>query len=400
MDLVSPQPFWLLKNGLIREYPSLRHDVRCDVVVLGAGISGALIAHRLTRAGWKVIVIDKRDVGCGSTSASTALLQYEIDRHLVDLERRLGRRDARQAYRACYRSIDTIEKLTAEVGARCAFQRRPSVYLATKLSDAKILESEGEARRAAGIDVDYLDAPAVAARFSFSRPAALVSAQAAQLDAHRLTHALLASAVTTGATVYDRTAVDSIEPERGGVRLRTKEGQVLRSAHLVLATGYEAQEFLPRKVVDLKSTFAIASEPVTAFPGWWRRCLLWETARPYLYLRTTPDRRILVGGGDVPFRDGRRRDRVVERKAERLLASFRALFPKIPLKLDYRWAGTFGETKDGLAYIGQIRQMPRCHFALGFGGNGITYSVIAAEIIAAALAGRRHPDAHLFAFDR
>ncbi len=70
------------------------------------------------------------------------------------------------------------------------------------------------------------------------------------------------------------------------------------------------------------------------------------------------------------------------------------------MRVDYRWAGTFGETKDGLAYIGQIRQMPRCYFALGFGGNGITYSAIAAEIIREAMAGRQHSDAHLFRFDR
>jgi hypothetical protein len=52
MDLVSPHPFWLLKNGLLQEYPALRKDIRCDVVVLGAGISGALIAQQLVRARW------------------------------------------------------------------------------------------------------------------------------------------------------------------------------------------------------------------------------------------------------------------------------------------------------------------------------------------------------------
>jgi glycine/D-amino acid oxidase-like deaminating enzyme len=76
------------------------------------------------------------------------------------------------------------------------------------------------------------------------------------------------------------------------------------------------------------------------------------------------------------------------------------MFPNIDLSVDCRWAGTFGETKDGLAYIGSIRQMPRCHFALGFGGNGVTFSVIAAQIICETLCGRSHPDAHLFRFDR
>src|SRR5262249_37553755 len=156
--------------------------------------------------------------------------------------------------------------------------------------------------------------------------------------------------------------------------------------------------YLPRKVVRLKSTFALASEPVAHFPGWWKQCLIWETARPYLYLRTAGGR-ILVGGEDLPFRDPSHRDRVVNSRTARLERRFMEMFPQMDLKTDYRWAGTFGETKDGLAYIGQIRQMPRCHFALGFGGNGITYSAIAASIICDALKGRRHADARLFRFD-
>ena len=400
MDLVSSHPFWLLKNGLLHEYSSLQENTRCEVLVLGAGISGALIAHALVKAGWDVLVVDKRDVAGGSTSASTALLQYEIDTHLVDLTRRIGKRDAQRAYRACHRSIDTVEQLAEEVGARCAFRRKDSAYLAAKHSEIDMLREEGKARREAGIAVDFLDENEIRTRFSFSRPAAPISSQAAELDAHRLTHFLLADAVARGARVFDRTAVTLFEPGRGGVRLKVATGQTIHAAHVVMATGYESQEFLPRRIVQLKSTFALASEVVHRFPGWWKQCLIWETARPYLYLRTAAGGRILVGGEDVSFRNPTERDRLIPSKTARLAKRFSRLFPAIPLRVDYRWAGTFGETEDGLAYIGCIRQLPHCHFALGFGGNGITYSVIAAAIIRAALAGRRHPDAHLFSFDR
>jgi glycine/D-amino acid oxidase-like deaminating enzyme len=400
MDLVSPQPFWLLKNGLVHSYPSLQHDLRCEIVVLGAGISGALIAQRLVRAGYGVTVIDKRDVAGGSTSASTALLQYEIDVHLVDLARRIGRRDAERAYRACYASIDTIDRLTTDLGARCTFRRKPSVYFATKNSEIKVLREEASARCVAGIEVDFLTAEEIGSLFSFTRPAAIRSQQAAQLDAHRFAHVLLHDCAARGARIFDRTTVTRIEPGKRDVLLRTDGGQTIRASRVVFATGYESQEFLSRKIVQLKSTFALASERVRHFPGWWKQCLIWETARPYLYLRTAADGRVLVGGEDLPHRDPGRRDRLVEPRTRRLEKRFREMFPEIALKVDYRWAGTFGETKDGLAYIGQIRQWPRCHFALGFGGNGITYSTIAADIICQALGGHRHADAHLFRFDR
>ena len=91
MDLVSPQPFWPLKNGLLSVYPSLKNNARCDVAVLGGGITGAFAAEALTAAGLDVVVLDKRDVGTGSTSASTALLQYELDTSLCYLTRKYGR---------------------------------------------------------------------------------------------------------------------------------------------------------------------------------------------------------------------------------------------------------------------------------------------------------------------
>jgi len=71
-----------------------------------------------------------------------------------------------------------------------------------------------------------------------------------------------------------------------------------------------------------------------------------------------------------------------------------SLFPRIDLEVSYTWAGTFGETKDGLAYIGQTPEFPHAYFALGYGGNGITtFSVIAAKIITDLHLGRPNPDA-------
>lgn len=400
MDLVSPQPFWPLKNGLLSVYPPLREDISCDVVILGGGISGALMAERLSEEGMNVTLVEKRDVGAGSTSASTALLQYEIDTSLLELSKLYGKERAERAYRLCHDSIDAIERMAEKLRIECSFQRRKSVYLASRKKDAKHLRAECTARCDAGIQVDYWDADAVAAHFSFSREAALVSVQGAELDCYIFAHALLRKSVENGARVFDKTVIRKNESGKSGVRLTTDRGCVIHAKYAIFATGYESQEFLPRKVVRLKSTYALASEPVPDFPGWWQRCLLWETARPYLYLRTTNDQRVLIGGEDDDFRNPARRDAAVDKKTDKLAQKFRELFPDIDLEVAYRWAGTFGETKDGLPYIGSIRQMPHCCFVLGFGGNGISYSVIAADLVRDVIFGRMNPDIVLFGFDR
>lgn len=59
MDLKSGLPYWPIKNGLLATFPALQHDLRCDVVVIGGGITGALAAYDLVRAGAKVAVLDR-----------------------------------------------------------------------------------------------------------------------------------------------------------------------------------------------------------------------------------------------------------------------------------------------------------------------------------------------------
>lgn len=111
MELRSPEAFWLLKNGILTSYPSLKEDITCDIAVIGAGITGALISHSLNKAGFNTVVIDKRDVANGSTSATTSLLQYEIDTMLVDLVKLIGEEGAIACFRAGVHSLNTLEKL-------------------------------------------------------------------------------------------------------------------------------------------------------------------------------------------------------------------------------------------------------------------------------------------------
>ena len=370
------------------------------MIILGGGITGAFMAHTLTQEGLRVVLLDKRDVAMGSTSASTALLQYEIDVPLCELIEKTSRADAERAYWVCHESIDKLEAMLPMLDGECGFQRKKSVYLASVEDDVPDLEKEFGARKRAGFKVDLLTATDIRSRFSFARPGAILSQQAAEVDSYRLAHLLLARAEKNGAKIFDRSSMTRFDTSAGEVTVETEAGWKVRGKHLVFATGYESVEHLPKKIVTLKSSFALVSEPLEHFDGWWERSLLWETARPYFYMRTTSDGRALIGGVDDPFRNPVRRDALIPKKVKLLVDKFAELFPNIPLEVAYNWAGTFGETKDGLAYIGGIPQRPLCYFALGFGGNGITYSVVAAEMIRDAILGRENTDTRLFRFDR
>lgn len=167
-----------------------------------------------------------------------------------------------------------------------------------------------------------------------------------------------------------------------------------------MACGYESQEYLSKKVVDFNSSFAVVSEPFAEPNLWYKNCLIWETARPYLYLRTTNDNRVLIGGKDEPFYNPKKRDALNRKKAAQLTRAFQTRFPDLPFRADFQWAGTFAETQDGLPYIGTVDERPHTYFVMGFGGNGIVFSMLAAEIVRDLLAGKKNQAAKLFGFER
>jgi glycine/D-amino acid oxidase-like deaminating enzyme len=399
MNLRDGEAFWSISSGLMGVHPPLGRDVTTDAVVIGAGITGALVAYQLAKAGVGVVALDKRDVAHGSTTASTALLQYEIDTHLTELVQKVGPERANRAYRLCLESIQKLETLTQELGDDCGFARRESLYYASSKKDAEDLPAEFQARREIGIRLELWDSAQLEERYGFSKPCALYSYDGAQADPYRLAHRLLEGATKRGAQIFDRTEV-LIWKRRGDTwTLKTDRGFTVRAKHLIFATGYEAKPLLEPRLLRLRNSYALVSEPLET-PLWHRSSLVWETARPYLYLRTTADNRVLIGGEDEPWQNLSTREERIPKKQRRLEQKFKSLFPDIPLETAFSWAGTFGETKDGLAYIGSRRELPGAYFALGYGGNGITYSVIASELIRDAVLGKSNPDADVFSFER
>lgn len=400
MDLRSGYAYWPLKNGLLASYPALKEDVTCDVAIIGGGVTGALVAHHLAREGVATVLLDKRDVATGSTAASTSLLQYGIDTELVDLIPLVGEYPAVRSYQLGLEAIIQVEALLATLGDPCGFQRKQSLYLASHKSHLPKLQQEYECRRRFGFKVEYLDAHAIEAHYSFSAPGAILCAGDAVVDVFRFTHALLRHAQGQGLRVYDRTAVTQCQRRSNQFVLRTDRECCVRARRVVFATGYESQQYLKASAGTLHSTFAAISEPMEPFPAGLQRCLIWETARPYYYLRATDDNRVIVGGADLPFAQAHRKKDLLERRTQRLVRRFQRMFPEAEFEVAYAWAGTFGESKDGLAYIGQSPEWPNAYFALGYGGNGITMSMVAAQLITDDYLGRKNPDAVIFRFDR
>jgi glycine/D-amino acid oxidase-like deaminating enzyme len=400
----SGGPYWLLRNGTGDARPALAGSLECDVAIIGAGITGVLVADALVATGQRIVILDSRDVALGSTSATTALLQYEIDTHLTELAERHGATLAAKAYLACAASIDLLERRFPELLKASNYQRTASLYLAGDAAAVPELRAELAARRALGFHCDWLEEDELLQRFRCRRPGGILSALGAQMDPVRFTQGLVASLERHGVQIFARSRIGSLTEHGARLRLALEGGAQVDAAHVVVAAGFESLEFLApalRGRIDIDNTFALVTEPLCDRSRALTMPLIWESSRPYLYLRGTPDGRLLVGGADVPFKNPAARDALLARQVGRLQAKFRDLYGEDMPGIDLAWGGSFASTPDGLPLIGRAPGMhPALLFALCYGGNGITYSVHAGEMIRAAVEGGVHDLDDIFGFER
>ena len=401
MDLKSGYPFWAIKNGLMHAFPPLKNDMRCDIAIIGGGISGALIANELAAHGHEVVLVEERDVGWGSSSASTALLQYEIDTPMTDLAKRYGEDDAALAYRGCAEAIHQLQALAGDI-RDVDFGRMRSLYYASRRHHVPAMRDEMALRRRHGFEVAWLEADMLMAEYGIRAPGAILSELAARIDPYRTAYRLLTRLEKRGVGVFDRTRIEHMQTTARGVTLRSSQGATLRAGHVVFAAGYANQHWLEQNVAQNRSSYAFITDPLdTESLGALGNTMVWESARPYLYMRSTGDGRLLVGGEDDTIDIPARRDARVQKKARRLVHKVGKAIPGLELKPAFAWAGTFAETEDGLPFFGPHAQHgSRVQFAMAYGGNGISYSMLGAGLIRALIERRRHPLAALFSFDR
>lgn len=401
MDLKSSEPFWLIKNGLIQTYPSLREDLQCDVLVVGGGITGALISHQCVSEGYNTVLIDKREIGHGSSSATTSMLQYEIDTPLFQLCEMIGEDKAIASYKACDAALDKLELLVKAIKSKAGFAKKKSLYLASKKKDVRGLKKEFETRKAMGFDVRWMEREAVKDRFGIETGyGGILSGRGGSVDAFYLLHELLHYNQQKGLMVFDKSTLVNVAYKRGINYCDVDTGATIQAKKIVYCIGYESQTLIKQKFVKLLSTYAIVSEAGPQVSGKIKDILIWNTDKPYLYLRTTDDGRVLIGGEDEEFRDPLMRDTLLGKKEMKLQRAFKKMFPNTGFITDFSWTGTFGETKDGLPYIGTHKDFKGAYFVLGFGGNGITFSVTGMEMVSSWLKGKRHPLDEAFAFGR
>jgi glycine/D-amino acid oxidase-like deaminating enzyme len=376
----------------------LGENLKCDALIVGAGITGSLVAERLTRQGLDVIILDRELPGRGSTAASTSMLLWEIDRPLRELSETYGFERASRAYRASRDAVSGLKSLVRRLGIACDIRDKNSLYLAADERSAGLLE-EHRWRARAGLPGDFLDHAVLLDRFVIARAGAIVSSGAADADPMKLAHGLLRTALARGARLFEADAV-AFDAAGRSVNVRAANDREIEAQSVVLATGYVMPDIVRSTVHAVSSSWAIATVPQPQ-NIWNDGALIWENAEDYLYARTTRAGRIIIGGEDsTEIIEPEARDRLIPQKSRALLQRLAALWPAATPDIEFRWSGTFDTTHDGLPLIGPVPGAKGVYAAYGYGGNGITFSFLAARLLGDLIAGKTSPLLGDFAIDR
>jgi glycine/D-amino acid oxidase-like deaminating enzyme len=393
---------WVHPDGRATRYPALRGRHQSDIAIIGAGMTGAMIAAVFAEAGVRVMVLEAARAGLGSTAASTALLLQEPDYSLAALSRLYSPARARRLWQLSHQTTAKFIALIKRFRVECDLKPRDSIYYT--LDRHAALRRDCERRRRHGFRGELLETGAMHRLTGIDGATAIRTEGNARLDPVKACRGLLEAARRMGARIYERSEVRHIRRVGDGVRLYCSNATI-DAAQVVIATGYATKYFRPLAGrFRMRRTYVLVTDRIGA--GVRRRLglddvMLWDTERPYHYVRWTDDGRLLLGGEDRPAKPGATRGAQFAQAAQELREYFdRVLPPLQDVGISGAWEGLFAMTPDGLPYIGRHRRYPRHLFALGYGGNGMSFAALAARILLEQWNGVESRDQRLFAFNR
>jgi glycine/D-amino acid oxidase-like deaminating enzyme len=377
---------------------------QADIIIVGGGFTGAVVAQAFADANIAVTVLEAGLVGNGSTAASSALLLQEPDLGLSELEDRYGRPTSRRLWQLSAQAADDLIALLKRLRIPCDLRKRDTVYYATQAEGVERLHREFVLRSKAGFEGRWLTPRELRQLTAIPGRGAIHTRGGAQFDPYQACLGVMQAASASGAHIYERSPVVRIDAGHDRVRVRTRHG-MLQAKRVIVATGYATPYFRPLAGrFQMYRTYVLATEPLNAaqrFELGLSDVMLWDTERPYHYARWTPEHRLLLGGGDRRVRPGQRRLTQFRIAAAELRGYFERLLPALAtIDTELAWEGLFAMTPDSLPYIGTHQRYPGHWFALGYGGNGMTFGFLAARLLLEQWKGVKSSDHALFQFDR
>lgn len=380
------------------EYLELKEDFEVDVLVIGGGMSGALISHELGSRGFDVAVIDKSTPGYGSSDGNTGIIQYHSDDSLPDMIENFGEKPAVDFYRLSILAMERLGEIAKSLPDEVGYKSTESLLLAAEKENVPTLKENNEILNRFDFPSEYIDKETLDNDYDIKAFGAVKTGSDAELNPFKMVQALHKDNLKNGVKVYKNAPTDEIIEEKDGFTVKSGS-YTIRSKKLVLAMGY-AKDVYPviEEALERNTTYSFVTEKIDE-KLWGNEEMIWDDEDPYVYFRKLEDHRVIAGGRDE---DGEELTSLenIEKETDKIYETICKYYPKFNAKITHRWQSVFGESKDGLPFIGKNKENENKYYAFGYGGNGTCYSVMASMIISDYLEGKEHQYAYTTAYPR
>jgi glycine/D-amino acid oxidase-like deaminating enzyme len=385
------------------EYPRLRGEYTTDVIIVGGGLTGCATAYACAAAGMKPLVVDAIRLGQGSAGRSAGLLLPDPGVSFREITRAHGLRSARRVFEGYRKAALDAAATLRRLNVRCDLRSSDDVLIAIRDGE-KELRRERDARVEAGLDAPWMTAQSARQATALEAVGGIRLGKGAMLDPYRACLGLAAAAAARGATFFEKSPVKKVRVGRKQLEV-TIEGGVVNAATMIVTTGMATGEFKPlRRHFKRRDSYLVLTEPL---PASMRKQLgsedltVRDTVSPRHRIRRTKDGRLLIAGADGDQASPRQRDAVLVQRTGQLMYELLTMYPAISgLQPEYGWDMPYGETADGLMYIGPHRNYPRHLFGLGSAGDSVTGAFLAARLLARAARGEQDKGDEVFGWTR
>jgi glycine/D-amino acid oxidase-like deaminating enzyme len=371
---------WKLEKS--KKYPALSGHVSADIVVVGGGLAGIWCAYLLSKAGKKVVVLDKGRIGHGETLNTTAFITQAIDTPLSELIEMFDMPTARAVWSSGARAIDLIETVSVEERIECEFMRMPIHLYARVSEEYKELAVEHLLAERLGFNTSLKKT----ADLGFPHLGVLSIEHQAKYHPMKFLLGLAEAARRHGAEIYENTEVGEVVGNTP-IRVVTTGGQMVSAESVVIATYNPLGN--PKATRLKKGMYTSYCIELTIPKGEIPEGMYMDQHNPYHYVRVdagpSSRDRMIVGG-----EDHRSELKIAPEKSFRALRAYvKRTFPGLKARQVRRWTGGIMESSDGLALIGETA--PNRYVATAFSGNGMTYAAIAGRIISDLILKKDNP---------
>lgn len=375
--------YWLASAKYARR-PVLEGDVTADVVVIGAGIAGALIAYELAHAGFDVLVLEKDTVLSDVTGHTTAKVTAVHGQVLAEALTKLGDRTVGRHVAANHLAVDRVADLVAENHIECELVAVDTVGYIESPEALTTFQQTRDALLAGALEPVEVD------HRTLGIPAAAAFRVVPELRFHpvRFGAGILAAAEQAGARIFEHTRATKLDEHSGSVTVQTPAGAVT-AEHVVVATNYPFHDH----GVLFSRLYPHRSYVLGAYIAQELADRNYVALDDGLTLRYTPAEkgRLLIASGRH-HKAGEGGD-----EREHYLALERMLRERFDvLDIPYHWSTQDNQTPDGLPFIGRSPGLDRTWVASGFAAWGMSQSIVAAELLRELVTGRGHSLSDLY----